>query len=125
MGYIEQELRALEECMKEVIEKAPAIMEQLKRIAEVARSIRFAGEEEEAPLSDWAELARLARIRKVRVGVTTEEGTRIGYFIQVGSWDGDMYGIIRQYDDTSLRIYYKDITEMKFIPEEPSSQPMT
>lgn len=37
MGRIEQELRALEEFMKEIIEKAPAIMEQMKRMADIGR----------------------------------------------------------------------------------------
>lgn len=47
MGRIEQELRQLEEFMKAVIEKAPAMLEQMKRIADVARSVSFVDEGED------------------------------------------------------------------------------
>lgn len=46
MNHIEQELRGLAECMEEIIEKAPAMMEQMKRIADIAKGIRFVDEGE-------------------------------------------------------------------------------
>ena len=117
MAHIEQELRQLEEFMKEIIDKAPAMMEQMKRIAEIAKGIRFVdeGEGDSALLSGWGELARLARIHKFRVAVTTAKGGRVGRFVDAGSLDGDMFGVLEIYDGTQSRIYHKDITAMEFL----------
>jgi len=76
-------------------------------------------EEADGDLSDWAVLARIARARRIRICVTTAKGAWIGYFVQAGCHDGDGYSILRLYHGGSERVYYRDVTELKFLPPEP------
>lgn len=59
-------------------------------------------------LSCWGWLARIARVRKKRVVLTVGDESISGYFVDVGSSDGRMYGLFDTDGSSERRTIYHD-----------------
>lgn len=83
------------------------------------------GVKPDGDLSNWGWLARISRVRKIKVDIT-DSRVLSGFFVSVGSKDGRMYGMLAQegFAD-NVRVYYDEIVSMRFggVLDAPESQP--
>ncbi len=94
----------------EMMKEVTAILEDLATTEELDEpDVKSDGK-----LSAWGWLARIARVRKKRVTVV-DSRVLSGFFVDVGSEDGRMYGLFAQDGCMhGVRVYYDEIISITF-----------